>query len=188
MTHVTTNPPIDPVDAILPAPRLFALGLQHVLVMYAGAIAVPLIVGTNSDEASFAKAIYQTTKSRQRAARRALPARPQLRALEAGRPGVVDPVAARGQPVQQRPCALDRLGNGVGVAQGIVGRRMGAGAMAGAQERAEITGIFDKHKVGFGHAALQEGPRDDAGSRPQFKHDLSRLQRTGRHRAGHCGA
>ena len=45
MTHVTTNPPIDPVDAILPAPRLFALGLQHVLVMYAGAVAVPLIVG-----------------------------------------------------------------------------------------------------------------------------------------------
>ena len=32
--------------------------------------AVPLIVGTNSDEASFAKAIYQTTKTRQRAARR----------------------------------------------------------------------------------------------------------------------
>ena len=37
-------------------------------------VAVPLIVGTNSDEASFAKAIYQTTKSRQRAARRALEA------------------------------------------------------------------------------------------------------------------
>lgn len=36
--------------------------------------AVPLIVGTNSDEASFAKAIYQTTKARQRAARRALEA------------------------------------------------------------------------------------------------------------------
>lgn len=35
----------DPVDQMLPAPRLFALGLQHVLVMYAGAIAVPLIVG-----------------------------------------------------------------------------------------------------------------------------------------------
>ncbi|TWG95536.1 NCS2 family nucleobase:cation symporter-2 [Mesorhizobium sp. J18] len=34
-----------PVDEMLPAPRLFALGLQHVLVMYAGAIAVPLIVG-----------------------------------------------------------------------------------------------------------------------------------------------
>lgn len=36
--------------------------------------AVPLIMGTNSDEASFAKAIYQTTKARQRAARRALEA------------------------------------------------------------------------------------------------------------------
>jgi NCS2 family nucleobase:cation symporter-2 len=34
-----------PVDEMLPAPKLFALGLQHVLVMYAGAIAVPLIVG-----------------------------------------------------------------------------------------------------------------------------------------------
>jgi uracil-xanthine permease len=34
-----------PVDELLPAPKLFTLGLQHVLVMYAGAIAVPLIVG-----------------------------------------------------------------------------------------------------------------------------------------------
>ncbi len=34
-----------PVDEILPPPKLFTLGLQHVLVMYAGAIAVPLIVG-----------------------------------------------------------------------------------------------------------------------------------------------
>ncbi len=33
------------VDEMLPAPKLFALGLQHVLVMYAGAIAVPLIIG-----------------------------------------------------------------------------------------------------------------------------------------------
>jgi NCS2 family nucleobase:cation symporter-2 len=33
------------VDEQLPAGRLAALGLQHVLVMYAGAIAVPLIVG-----------------------------------------------------------------------------------------------------------------------------------------------
>jgi uric acid transporter len=30
---------------ILPWPRLFALGLEHVLVMYANAVAVPLIVG-----------------------------------------------------------------------------------------------------------------------------------------------
>ncbi|MEP7455684.1 nucleobase:cation symporter-2 family protein [Phyllobacterium sp. SB3] len=36
---------IHDVDAGLPAPRLAALGIQHVLVMYAGAIAVPLIVG-----------------------------------------------------------------------------------------------------------------------------------------------
>ena len=36
---------VHPVDEILPAPKMFALGLQHVLVMYAGAIAVPLIVG-----------------------------------------------------------------------------------------------------------------------------------------------
>ena len=34
-----------PVDERLPLGRLSALGLQHVLVMYAGAIAVPLIVG-----------------------------------------------------------------------------------------------------------------------------------------------
>ena len=32
----------------------------------------------------------------------ALPARPQLRAIEAGRPGVMDPVAARGQSLQHR--------------------------------------------------------------------------------------
>jgi uric acid transporter len=37
--------PVHPIDEILPAPRLAALGLQHVLVMYAGAVAVPLIVG-----------------------------------------------------------------------------------------------------------------------------------------------
>ncbi len=36
---------IDLVDERLPLPRLGALGLQHVLVMYAGAVAVPLIVG-----------------------------------------------------------------------------------------------------------------------------------------------
>jgi uric acid transporter len=40
-----TTATVHPVDEILPAPRLAALGLQHVLVMYAGAIAVPLIVG-----------------------------------------------------------------------------------------------------------------------------------------------
>jgi len=36
---------VHPVDEKLPPLRLTALGLQHVLVMYAGAIAVPLIVG-----------------------------------------------------------------------------------------------------------------------------------------------
>ena len=46
----TSNPNLSdptghPVDEKLPATRLTALGLQHVLVMYAGAVAVPLIVG-----------------------------------------------------------------------------------------------------------------------------------------------
>ena len=36
---------IHPVDEKLPNGKLAALGLQHVLVMYAGAVAVPLIVG-----------------------------------------------------------------------------------------------------------------------------------------------
>jgi len=40
-----TTTMVHPVDEKLPAGRLAALGLQHVLVMYAGAIAVPLIVG-----------------------------------------------------------------------------------------------------------------------------------------------
>jgi len=39
------NTAVHPVDERLPAPRLAALGLQHVLVMYAGAVAVPLIIG-----------------------------------------------------------------------------------------------------------------------------------------------
>lgn len=36
---------VAPVDEILPMGQLTALGLQHVLVMYAGAVAVPLIIG-----------------------------------------------------------------------------------------------------------------------------------------------
>jgi NCS2 family nucleobase:cation symporter-2 len=40
-----TGSDVHPVDEKLPAPRLAALGIQHVLVMYAGAVAVPLIVG-----------------------------------------------------------------------------------------------------------------------------------------------
>lgn len=42
---MSNNQTVHPADQMLPAPKLFALGLQHVLVMYAGAIAVPLIVG-----------------------------------------------------------------------------------------------------------------------------------------------
>jgi xanthine/uracil permease len=36
---------VHPVDEVLPAAQLGAYGLQHVLAMYAGAVAVPLIVG-----------------------------------------------------------------------------------------------------------------------------------------------
>ena len=36
---------VHPVDEMLPISKLIPLGLQHVLVMYAGAVAVPLIVG-----------------------------------------------------------------------------------------------------------------------------------------------
>ncbi|WP_347309601.1 nucleobase:cation symporter-2 family protein [Defluviimonas sp. SAOS-178_SWC] len=42
---MATDATFDAVNEILPPPKLFTLGLQHVLVMYAGAIAVPLIVG-----------------------------------------------------------------------------------------------------------------------------------------------
>lgn len=41
----TPSPDANTVDAIPPLARLFPLGLQHVLAMYAGAVAVPLIVG-----------------------------------------------------------------------------------------------------------------------------------------------
>ncbi|APW38640.1 permease [Rhodoferax koreense] len=40
-----SSPEVHPVDERLPSGKLAALGLQHVLVMYAGAVAVPLIVG-----------------------------------------------------------------------------------------------------------------------------------------------
>jgi len=36
--------PVDPVDAVLPAKSMITLGLQHVLVVYAGVVAVPLIL------------------------------------------------------------------------------------------------------------------------------------------------
>ena len=39
------NSTVHPVDERLPTGKLTALGLQHVLVMYAGAVAVPLIIG-----------------------------------------------------------------------------------------------------------------------------------------------
>ena len=39
------RPAVHPVDEVLPAPRLIILGLQHLFIMYAGAVAVPLIVG-----------------------------------------------------------------------------------------------------------------------------------------------
>ncbi len=42
--HSTAAP--HPVDEVLPAGKLVALGIQHVLVMYAGAVAVPLIIGS----------------------------------------------------------------------------------------------------------------------------------------------
>src|ERR1700761_414847 len=42
---VMTTPATHPVDQVLPAPRLLILGLQHLFIMYAGAVAVPLIVG-----------------------------------------------------------------------------------------------------------------------------------------------
>ena len=45
MSTTNTTNTVHPVDEKLPMPRLAALGFQHVLVMYAGAIAVPLIVG-----------------------------------------------------------------------------------------------------------------------------------------------
>ena len=48
MSQITMAPEalgVTPVDEMFPAPRLITLGLQHVLVMYAGAVAVPLIIG-----------------------------------------------------------------------------------------------------------------------------------------------
>lgn len=40
------KPSVHPVDEVLPPGRLFTLGIQHLFIMYAGAVAVPLIVGT----------------------------------------------------------------------------------------------------------------------------------------------
>src|SRR5438309_756828 len=41
----TSTPSVHPVDEVLPYGQMAAVGLQHVLVVYAGAIAVPLIIG-----------------------------------------------------------------------------------------------------------------------------------------------
>jgi xanthine/uracil permease len=37
---------VHPVDEVLPVRLLISFGMQHVLVMYAGAVAVPLILGS----------------------------------------------------------------------------------------------------------------------------------------------
>ncbi|MGW0337514.1 nucleobase:cation symporter-2 family protein [Streptomyces sp. NPDC003011] len=43
---MATTAPVHPVDEVPPVRQLAAFGLQHVLAMYAGAVAVPLIVGS----------------------------------------------------------------------------------------------------------------------------------------------
>ena len=43
--HDAPQTGVHPVDEVLPPGKLTVLGLQHVLVMYAGAVAVPLIIG-----------------------------------------------------------------------------------------------------------------------------------------------
>ncbi|MGW6144356.1 nucleobase:cation symporter-2 family protein [Streptomyces sp. NPDC055144] len=45
MAAPAAPPPVHPVDEVPPVRQLAAFGLQHVLAMYAGAVAVPLIVG-----------------------------------------------------------------------------------------------------------------------------------------------
>ena len=52
--NATVN--VHPVDEVLPAPRLAALGLQHVLVMYAGAVAVWRAPAAASSSASVSAA------------------------------------------------------------------------------------------------------------------------------------
>jgi len=46
MGLLMTKPVVHPVDQGLPAGRLTLLGLQHMSIMYAGSVAVPLIVGS----------------------------------------------------------------------------------------------------------------------------------------------
>lgn len=45
-TSTTTPTQRHPVDQVLPAPQMFIYGLQHVLSMYAGVVAVPLVIGS----------------------------------------------------------------------------------------------------------------------------------------------
>ena len=47
--------PKHPVDIVPPAPKLAALGLQHVLAFYAGAVIVPLLIASslNLDAVSY---------------------------------------------------------------------------------------------------------------------------------------
>ncbi|MFE3190808.1 nucleobase:cation symporter-2 family protein [Nocardia sp. NPDC059240] len=45
LTPTGSTPPRHPVDEIPKPPRLALLGLQHLAIMYAGAVAVPLLVG-----------------------------------------------------------------------------------------------------------------------------------------------
>lgn len=52
-----TDQHVRPVDEMLPKGKLFIFGLQHVMAMYAGAVAVPLIIG-NSLNLSAADVIY----------------------------------------------------------------------------------------------------------------------------------
>ena len=50
-TTTSATGPRHPVDEVPPLRRLLPLGLQHVLAMYAGAVAVPLVIGTALIEA-----------------------------------------------------------------------------------------------------------------------------------------
>ncbi|MFB2864719.1 nucleobase:cation symporter-2 family protein [Aeromonas sp. MdU4] len=45
-TQASRNTSTAPVDEVLPLTQMFLYGLQHVLVMYAGSVAVPLLVGS----------------------------------------------------------------------------------------------------------------------------------------------
>lgn len=51
-----SRPEVHPVDARPPLPKLTLLGLQHMTIMYAGSVAVPLVVGSalNLDAATIA--------------------------------------------------------------------------------------------------------------------------------------